>query len=289
MEHLGNYPSNKGSFQSNLMPPTVIITGASQGIGKATAQIFARHGYNIVLSARQDERLEAVAQELRSSGHAAIAIPADVKEIEQVQTLVQKTLQAYTTIDVLVNNAGIFLSGPVEQFSLNDWHEAIDTNLWGYIHTIHTLLPHFLERGSGTIVNISSIGGVTAMPYHVPYSTSKFAVSGLTKALHAELAPKGIHVCGIYPSLIKSDLMERAVFRGKDTEDVRDRYNQVDRVLQIPLIEKPEDVAKAVWDGVKQKQAEVLVGSAKVSAGINHFFPSLMQQLVRRTFKNRDH
>jgi len=153
------------------MNPTVLITGASEGIGKATAHLFAKNHFNLALAARRSDRLETLVQDLKALGHSAIAIPTDVKDATQVDALVKKTLDHYGSIDVLINNAGIYIYGPINQFSLDNWHQAIDTNLWGYIHTIHTLLPHFLERGMGTIVNVSSIGGITPISYLVPYTT----------------------------------------------------------------------------------------------------------------------
>lgn len=270
------------------MASTVLVTGASQGIGKATALLFARQGFNIVLAARQPDRLEAVAQELQTGGHSALAVPTDVRDFAQVNTLVETALNRYGSIEVLINNAGIYISGPVGQFSLEDWHQTIDTNLWGYIHTVHALLPHLLERGSGTIVNVGSIGSKTAIPYLVPYTTSKFAVAGYTQALHAELAPKGIHVCGIYPNLIKSDFLERAIFRGNGEQDVDDRRNQVKQILDTPFVEKPEDVATAIWDAVKHKRDQVLVGSAKLSAASYQASPGLMQWLFQKVFKHND-
>jgi NADP-dependent 3-hydroxy acid dehydrogenase YdfG len=269
------------------MAPTVLITGASQGIGRETALLFARQGYNLVLSARQPERLQTVAQEVSALGQQVLAIPTDVREAAQVQSLIEQGLVRFGKIDALINNAGIYVSGPAEQFSLEDWHQVLDTNLWGYIHTIHFLLPHFLERGQGTIVNLCSIAGLMPSAYLVPYVTSKYAVHGLTKSLHSELAPKGIHVCGIYPNLIKSSLMERAIFRGKDETEAQKRRHQVEQVLQVPVLEKPEDVAKAVWDAVAHKRKEVLVGSAKLSATASKLLPGPMQWLYRQTFKHR--
>ncbi len=269
------------------MAPTVLITGASQGIGKATALLFARKGYDLVLAARQADRLTAVGQEVQSLGRAALTVPTDVRDADQVNALVNKALDQYSAIDVLINNAGIYISGPAEQFSLEDWHNTIDLNLWGYIHTIHALLPHFLERGSGTIVNLSSIGGKVPAPYLVPYCTSKFAVTGLTESLHSELKPKGIHVCGIYPNVIKSSLMERAIFRGKDEEDEQARRDQLNQVVSTPVVEKPEDVAQAIWDAVEHQRSEVLVGSANVSNGAYRLFPGLMQLLFRQVLKQK--
>ena len=269
------------------MSPTVLITGASQGIGKATALLFAQNGYNLVLASRRVEALTATAQEVQALGQKVLSIPCDVKEAQQVANLVNKALAEYGSIDVLINNAGIYSSGTVEDFSLEDWHQTIDTNLWGYIHTIHALLPSMLARGSGTIVNLVSIAGKVPIAYLVPYSTSKFALTGLTEAMHSELKPKGIHVCGIYPNVIKSSLMERAIFRGKDEQDAEARRNQLNQVISTPVVEKPEDVAKAIWDGVKNQRSEVLVGSANVAKAAYGVFPGLMQWVFRQGFKQK--
>lgn len=271
------------------MTKTILITGGSQGIGKATAYRFAQEGYNIILAARQPERLQAVADEIRSRFSVrTLAIPTDVRDSIQVNTLIQNALNEFNAIDVLVNNAGIYISGPAEQFTLEEWHRTIDTNLWGYIHTIHTLLPHLLERGKGTIVNLCSIGGTVPLAYLVPYTTSKYAIDGLTKSLHTELAPKGIHVCGIYPNLIKSDFLERAIFEGKDEADQKMRREQVEQMMKIPFVETPEDVAKAVWDAVQHQKEKILVGSAQASESAYNFAPPLIRWVIRQTFKHKD-
>ncbi len=270
------------------MASTVLITGASQGIGRATALLFAQKGYDLVLASRQAEPLANVAQEVQAIGRAVLAIPTDVRDSEQVNTLAHKAIEHYGSIDVLVNNAGIYVSGPVEQFSLDDWHLTIDTNLWGYVHAIRALLPHFLERGTGTIVNVSSIGGKVPTPYLTPYCTSKFAITGLTQALHSELQPKGIHVCGIYPNVIKSNFLERAIFRGKDEQDSQARRQQLNQVLSTPVIEKPEDVAQAIWQGVKDQKSEIMVGSASFAKTAYGLFPGLIQWVSRQTLKNQD-
>lgn len=270
------------------MAKTVIITGASQGIGKATALLFARQEYDIVLAARQPERLEALATEVRELGREALAIPTDVTNPEQVNNLVEKALAHFGHVDVLINDAGIFCLGPVEEFSLSDWRQVIDTNVWGYIYTIHALLPHFLERGNGTIVNISSIGGIVPIPYQTPYTTSKYAVTGLTKALEAELSPKGIQVYGIYPNFIRTSINERTIFRGKDEQTKQARQELIDTAVKTPVLEKAEDVAEAIWQAIKNGQSDKIVGTAKLSKITYKFFPGLMQSLFRRIFGMSD-
>lgn len=271
------------------MAPIVLITGGSQGIGQATAQLFAQKGYDLVIAARQADRLEAAAEAIRSSYHREVlAVPTDVRDPEQVQNLVDRALEKFGAIDILVNNAGIYISGPVESFSLDDWHQAIDTNLWGYIHTIYALLPHLLDRKRGTIVNVSSIGGKVPVPYLAPYSTTKFAIAGLTEALQAELAPKGIQVSGIYPNLIKTNFLERAIFRGVDPSDEQKRRQQIEQLLEVPMVEKPEDVAQAIWKAVSERKNEVLVGSANVSHASWKLLPNMVQWVMRKTFQMND-
>jgi NAD(P)-dependent dehydrogenase (short-subunit alcohol dehydrogenase family) len=266
------------------MTQVVLITGASQGIGKATALELAQQGYDLVLAARKLDRLEEAAEEVRALGRRALAISTDVRDPKQVDELVRRAIEHFGRIDILVNNAGIFYLGPVESASLEDWQQIIQTNLWGYIYTIHALLPHFLERHSGMIVNISSIGGLNAIPYQVPYTTSKYAITGLTKSLRAELAPKGIQVCGIYPSFISTQLQERALFRGGSAKTADDRYELVNRSLQSPFLEKPEDVARAVVKAIRHPQKDIQVGTAKIWTTVFHLAPQLIQPLVRRVF-----
>ncbi|PSF37114.1 oxidoreductase [Aphanothece hegewaldii CCALA 016] len=271
------------------MTATILITGGSQGIGKATAYRFAQEGYNIILAARQSDRLNAVADEL--SGRFSIktlAIPTDVRDPAQVNILIQKALNEFMAIDVLVNNSGIYVSGPIEQFTLEEWHRTLDTNLWGYIHTIHALLPHMLLREKGTIINLCSIGGTVPLAYLVPYTTSKYAINGMTQALYTELAPKGIHVGGIYPNLIKTNFLERAIFTGRDENDQQMRRQQVEQLMNNPLIEKPEDVANAVWDAVQHKKEKVFVGSAQATEGVYTIVPSLIRWVIRKTFQHKD-
>ncbi len=265
---------------------TAIITGASQGIGRATAFLLADRGYNVVLAARQSERLEGVALDIRARGREALAIPTDVTEFEQVKALMEKALDVYGNIDVLVNNAGICMTAPMAQTSLEDWQKILNVNLWGYIYPIHALLPHFLSRKTGIIVNVGSFGGKMPLPNMSAYCTSKYAVTGLTETLRLELEPKGIQVCGVHPSVTNSDFLERAVFRGEEESDVQRARQQLGSLLSNPLVSQPEDVARAILNVVQHPQAEVVVGSGTLATTVHRFAPSLSKWLMQRSIGN---
>lgn len=262
------------------MASTVLITGASQGIGKATARLFAQNGYTVVLAARNSERLQAIADEIQAQGCQALAVPTDVTQIEQVQVLVKKALAACGHVDVLVNNAGICMNGEMAQTTLEDWRRVIDVNLWGYIHTIHALLPQFLERQAGTIINVGSFGGKVPLPQMTAYCTSKFAVTGLTETLRIELEPKGINVCAVHPSVTNSDFLERSIFKGQKASEQRE---QMQSLLSSPLTSQPEDVAKTILDMVKHPHSEVVVGSAAVATAAYRLAPGLTQWAMQQT------
>ncbi len=269
------------------MATTALITGSSQGIGRATAFLLAQKGYDVVLAARQSDRLEAVANDIRAQSREALAVTTDVTDFEQVNALVEKALDAYGKIDVLVNNAGICMTAPMAQTSLEDWQKILNVNLWGYIYPIHALLPHFLQRKAGTIVNVGSFGGKMPLPNMSAYCTSKYAVTGLTETLRLELEPKGIQVCGVHPSVTNSDFLERAVFRGEENADAQRARQQLGEMLKSPLASQPEDVAQAIWNAVKHPQAEVLVGSGALATTIHRLAPSLSVWLMQRLINQR--
>lgn len=264
------------------MSKTVLITGASQGSGKATALLFARKGYNVVLAARGTDKLESAAEVVRKTGASALAIATDVTEVEQVENLVEKALGFYDTVDVLVNNAGICLSGPVEKTTLEDWQNIINTNFWGYVYTIHLLLPHFLKQNSGTIVNVGSFGGKIPLPEMTAYCASKYAVTGLTESLRLELAKTDIQVCAIHPGVINSDFLDRAQFRGQDESEIENRRQQMTQMLQSSMVSQPEDIAKAIWEAVSKKQTDIVVGPAVVATEAYRLFPGLVEFIMAK-------
>lgn len=260
------------------MSPTAFITGASQGIGRATALLFAKNGYDLIITARTKDKLELVAEEIRDLGRQAIAVTADTGDRLAIEALINLGLERFAQIDVLVNNAGICMTAPMAQTSIEDWSKILNVNLWGYIYTINALLPHFLERKQGNIINVGSFGGKVPLPKMTAYCTSKFAITGLTETLRLELEPQGIHVSGIHPSVTNTNFLERAVFKESDRQ-------QMQEMLSSPLTSQPEDVAQAILNAVQHSQAEVVVGMAKIPTFFNRLFPSITQGILQLTTK----
>jgi len=231
----------------------------------------------VTLAARNRERLDTVAQTIQAMGRQALAVPTDVGDAQQVTQLIEKALDTYGRVDALINNAGICLTGPAVNTSLDDWHQILDTNLWGCIHTIQALLPAMLAQGSGTIINVGSFGGKMPLPQMTAYCTSKYALTGLTESLRIELASEGIHVGIVHPGVINSDFLERAMFRGKSDQEASERQQQMQQTLQSSWVSQPEDIAEAVWKAVKQQQADVVVGPVAIATELNRLFPQLTQ------------
>ncbi len=259
------------------MTQHVLITGASQGTGKATALKFAAQGWDVTLAARREDRLQAVAEQIEKMGRKAIALPTDVSNPEQVSALVEQSLSTFGEINALINNAGICLTGPMVNTSLEDWHRIFDTNLWGYVHTIQAVLPTMLAAGKGSIVNVGSIGGKMPMPNMTAYCASKYALTGMSETLRLELVSKGIHVGIVHPGVIASDFLERAMFRGDSDQEVEGRQKQMNQALQSGIASQPEEIAEAIWKMVQKQQNEVVVGVSAIATGLNRFFPSFTQ------------
>jgi short-subunit dehydrogenase len=180
----------------------VLITGASSGIGAATAVAFARRGARLELAARRIDRLNAVAQKCREAGSPDVTVRhLDVARQGEARTLVAATLRSHERLDVLVNNAGVGWMGRLHQMPEDKIDELIATNLRGVIATTQAVLPWMLARRRGVIINVASIVGLRAAPYSAVYSATKHAVVGLSHALRGELSGTGVKVCAVYPGV----------------------------------------------------------------------------------------
>jgi len=254
----------------------VIITGASAGIGLETALEFARQGAHVVLAARREERLRELAVQCEVLGVRALVAPTDVARTEDVERMVRATVEAFGRVDVLVNNAGFGFSGTVEETTEADMRELMDVNYLGAFNAIRAVLPHMRAQRRGHIVNVSSVVGKMAFPYHGAYSATKFALVGLTESLRGELAGSGVTATVVLPGSTRTEFFEAQ------------RTNDGHVSAPTGPQQDADVVARAIVRSVRKPTPEVnMVRMFRVAYGLNGFFPYLRdfagRQFYRRT------
>lgn len=256
----------------------VLITGSSRGLGLALAEEFALQGARLVLSARDEQELEQARQQLASQGAEVLAIPCDVTRREQVQHLVEQATVHYGRVDILVNNAGIITVGPFLAQTLNDFEDSMNVLFWGPVYATLAVLPQMLERKSGSIVNISSIGGKVSVPHLLPYSSAKFALTGFSEGTHAELAKEGIHVVTVTPGLMRTGSPVNALFKGKHHAE----YTWFSIADSLPLLSmSAKKAAQHIVRATQRHSVEVtLTLPAKMLALFHGVFPQLTIKIL---------
>lgn len=193
----------------NIRNKVVVITGASSGIGEATARLLAQNGAKVVLAARREERLHAIVNEIKESGGEAVSVKADVVSAEDMQNLAKFTLGVYGRIDVLVNNAGVMPSSRLSELRVDEWEQMIDVNIKGVLYGIAAVLPTMREQKSGHIINLSSTSGYHVSPTSAVYAATKFAVRAISEGLRLEeSSTSGIRSTVIAPGLTKTELFD---------------------------------------------------------------------------------
>lgn len=186
----------------HLKEKVVLITGGSRGLGLEIARQMAAEGARIAICARDEEELLEAADHLKKAD--VLTIPCDITDKQQVSDMVRKVYENMGPVDILINNAGIIQTGPVETMNQADYEEAMNTHFWGPFYIINEVLPHMIRRNEGRIVNISSIGGKISVPHLLPYSASKFALAGFSEGLGAEYKKNNIKVTTVYPGLMRT-------------------------------------------------------------------------------------
>ena len=255
--------------------PVLIVTGASSGIGAAVAKQFAREGYRVVLAARRIERLESMADEIEAGGGQALVVQTDLFQFEDIQNLVAATISQYGQVDVLVNNAGFGRLKWLEQLDpAKDIQAQLQINLTATILVAREVLPHMIERRSGHIINMASLGGFVATPTYTTYSASKFGVRGFTEALRREVGVYGIHVTGVYPGGVRTEFKEHT---GTD--------RKTGRTTPASLRLEPEDVAQAILKVVDHpRRTVILPWQMRFVVWANSHFPGIVDWIIENRF-----
>jgi NADP-dependent 3-hydroxy acid dehydrogenase YdfG len=232
-------------MELDLSNKVVAVTGASSGIGEATALVCAKAGAAVSLAARRTDRIEELAKRIEGDGGKALAVETDVSQEDQAQRFVQRTAEELGRLDVLVNNAGLMLLGPIEAAETEEWRRMVDVNLLGLLYCTKAALPVMRSQGSGHIVNISSVAGRFARAGSGVYNLTKFGVGAFSEALRQETAGGGIRVTVIEPGAVATELPGHN--RPEVLEQLEKRFEGV-----TPL--ESEDIANAILYAVAQAE-----------------------------------
>ncbi len=194
-------------MNNNIAGKVVVITGASSGLGEATARHLSEQGATVVLGARRAARIQSLAEELTAGGGKALALTTDVTQRDQVARLVDAAVQNYGRVDVVINNAGLMPLAPLERLKVDEWDRMIDVNIKGVLYGIAAALPHMQKQKSGHIINVSSVAGHRVMLGGAVYSATKYAVRALSEGLRQEVKPYNIRTTVISPGAVATELL----------------------------------------------------------------------------------
>lgn len=257
---------------------TVLITGASRGLGLVLARQFAAEGAHVAILARGGAALADAASELRASGADIDAFEADITNQAEAERAVNRLISRWGRIDVLVNNAGTILSAPQQHVTVDDFERHMGVHFYGPLHLIRAAIPHMRRQGGGRIVNITSIGGKVAIPHLLPYCASKFALVGLSDGLRAELARDGIAVTTILPGLMRTGSHLNARFRGHHKRE----FAWFALADALPLTSMHvERAASKIVEATRQKRARLIVSvQAKTLVWLDAMAPGLLASVM---------
>ncbi len=250
----------------------VIITGASSGIGKALAYEFSRRGSKIVIGARNKEHLADIAQDINQKGGDVIFAITDVSNEIDCKNLINTAIDHYGKVDILINNAGISMRALFEKTDLKVIKRLMDVNFWGAVYCTKHALPHILAQ-KGSVVAVSSIGGIKGLPARTGYSASKFAMDGFMESLRGENLKNDLHVLIAYPGFTASNIRNTSLSGTGDQqgESPRNEGNMM----------TAEEVAQHIYKAVaRRKNKIILTMQGKMLTSINKFFPDMLDRII---------
>src|SRR5437870_1152691 len=267
----------------DLRNRTILITGGTRGLGLELARQAGLAGARVAICGRDSDTLARARENLSGTRAAALALTCDVSDRHQVAELIRSVHTSFGPIDVLINNAGMVDVGPVGVMTATDFERDMSTNFWGPLNVILAVLPHMRPRGEGRIVNIASIGGKVSVPHLLPYSSSKFALVGLSEGLRAELRASGILVTTVCPGLMRTGSSEHATFKGRHDAE----YTWFSLADNLPLLSMDvERAARRILNAMRHGKSHVVLSlPAKVADKIHGLFPGLTSDALG--FANR--
>jgi NAD(P)-dependent dehydrogenase (short-subunit alcohol dehydrogenase family) len=255
----------------------VLITGGSRGLGLLLAREFVEQGARVAICARDGDELDRAAADLARRGGDVASIPCDVTDREQVERTVRDVERHFGRIDVLVNNAGTISVGPMEVMNLGDYEESMKTHFWGPLYATLAALPGMKRRGEGRIVNISSIGGKVAVPHLLPYCAGKFALTGLSEGMRAELKKDNVYVTTVCPGLMRTGSPPNAFYKGQ----LRFDYTLFKLSDSTPLTAmNAQRSARRIVTACQRGESEIILSvQAKIAAKFHGLFPGVSSEL----------
>ncbi|WP_178019666.1 SDR family oxidoreductase [uncultured Paenibacillus sp.] len=239
----------------NVNSKVIIITGASSGIGEATAKLLAANGAKVVLAARREDRLQQIVSEIRGSGGEAASFQANVASSKDLQKLAQFALERYGRVDVLVNNAGIMPVSRLSELRVEDWDQMIDVNVKGVLYGIAAVLPIMREQKSGHIINVSSVVGYAVSPSSSVYSATKFAVRAIAEGLRQEESPES----GIRSTIVSPGMVETELQNSVTNPELKKQMGEMLRSLSIPADRIAQAIAYAIDQPADTSVNEIVI------------------------------
>jgi short-subunit dehydrogenase len=273
----GIYSYIKKITEYRLEGKTVLITGGSRGLGYVLAKLCAEEKCNVVICSRNEEELRNAKESLEGRYTKVTSIRCDVTKREEVVNMIKQVNFLFEGVDVLINNAGIIQVGPFENMTVKDFEDAMNIHFWAPLFTTMEVFPEMKKKGSGRIINISSIGGKISVPHLLPYTASKFALTGFSNGLRTELKRYGIKVTTINPGLIRTGSARNLIAKGQFEKE----FAGFSTTSVMPVITvSAEYAAKRILRAIKAGESEVIISlPAKIIAFLQFFFPGIVTNL----------